>query len=305
MDGPQLVSSDESQLCEWPFRGGTAPVRWLRGVFPCFAHLPSYSHYEAAFLQVLCFVIASSLRNEVTLLGRVCLSPRSERRLFLHLPGVWLESSRWGHPYGSSVSQVSIKTKTLRTPSLGFGAEPSRWGHPYWVVLRISARSIGTKASSIHLSLVASRWGHPTGRVWFSSHSIETKSSLDSWSVFLQDGVTLFGSVSNNLISSEGITTAGFLGAFFRPILGVSFCHPWVGRSALKSGTVPHSVVFVLVRTLCISLSPTKEWDLALLLLLTLLPLALPWWIGLLRRPRGDSFHLGVSCAGIPHMVAR
>ena len=37
---------------------------------------------------------ASSLRNEDTLPGRVCLSPRSERRLFLHLSGVWLESSR-------------------------------------------------------------------------------------------------------------------------------------------------------------------------------------------------------------------
>ena len=125
-----------------------------------------------------------------------------------------------------------------------FGAKPSRWGHPYRVVLRISAHSVGTKASSFHLSFVASRWGHPTGRVWFSSHSIETKSSLDSWSVFLQDGVTLFGSDSNDLILSEGITTVGLLGAFFRPVLGVSFCHPGVGRSALKSGWVPHSVVF-------------------------------------------------------------
>ena len=111
--------------------------------------------------------------------------------------------------------------------------------------MRISAHSIGTKAYSIHLSLVASRWGHPTGRVWFSSHSIEAKSSLDCWSVFLQDGVTLFGSDSNDLISSEGITTVGLLGAFFRPVLGASFCHPLVGRSALKSGRVPHSVVFV------------------------------------------------------------
>ena len=80
--------------------------------------------------------------------------------------------------------------------------------------------------------------------MWFSSHSIETKSSLDSWSVFLQDGVTLFGSDSNDLISSEGIPTVGLLGAFFRPFLGVSFCHPGVGRSALKSGGVPHLVVF-------------------------------------------------------------
>ena len=163
----------------------------------------------------------------VTLLGRVCLSPRLERWLFLRLPGVWLESLRRGHPDGSSLSQISFGTTTLRAPSLGVGAEPSRWGHLYQVVWRISAHSIGTKASSsVHLSLIASRWGHPTGQVWFFSHSIETKSSLDIWSVFLQDGVTLFGSESNVLISSEGITTVGLLGAFFRPILGVCFCHP-------------------------------------------------------------------------------
>ena len=86
--------------------------------------------------------------------------------------------------------------------------------------------------------------GSPYGSTVVSSHSIETKSSLDSWSVFLQDGVTLFGSDSNDLISIEGFTTVGLLGAFFRPVLGVSFCHPGVGRSALKSGGVPHSVVF-------------------------------------------------------------
>ena len=49
----------------------------------------------------------------------------------------------------------------------------------------------------------------------FSSHSIGTKSSLDSWSVFLQDGVTFFGSGSHDLISSEGIIRVGLLGAFF------------------------------------------------------------------------------------------
>ena len=54
-----------------------------------------------------------------------------------------------------------------------------------------------------------------------SSYSIETKFSLDSWSIFLQDGVTLFGSGSRNLISSEGIPRVGLLGAFFfRPSSG-------------------------------------------------------------------------------------
>ena len=52
------------------------PFDWHRGVLPCFAHMPSFSPYEAAFLPVLCFDIAPSLRDEVTLAGRVCLSPR-------------------------------------------------------------------------------------------------------------------------------------------------------------------------------------------------------------------------------------
>ena len=60
-----------------------------------------------------------------------------------------------------------------------------------------------------------------------SSHSIETKSSLDSWSVFLQDEVTLFGSGSRNLISSEGIPRVGLMGAFFRAVLGMSLVILW------------------------------------------------------------------------------
>ena len=98
------------------------------------------------------------------------------------------------------------------------------------------------------------------GRVWFFSHLFETKSSLYSWSVFLQDGVTLFGSDSNDLILIEGITTVGLLGAFFRPLLGVSFCHPGVDWSALKSGGVPHSVVFTSgVNCVCIPLANEGE----------------------------------------------
>ena len=44
------------------------------------------------------------------------------------------------------------------------------------------------------------------------------------------------GSDSKDLISIEGITTVGLLGAFFRPVLGVSYHHLGVSRSALKSG---------------------------------------------------------------------
>ena len=77
-----------------------------------------------------------------------------------------------------------------------------------------------------------------------SSHSIETKFSLDSWSVFLQDGVTLFGSGSRNLISSEGISRVGLMGAFFPSRPRDESRHPLVDRYALKSGSDPHSGVF-------------------------------------------------------------
>ena len=167
-------------------------------------------------------VFGWGLRDEVTLTGRVCF--------------------------------ISIRTTTLPAPSQGVGAEPSHWGHPSRVMWRLSAHSIGMKASSIHLSLVASRWGHPTGRVWFFSHTIVLKSSLVIWSVFLQDGVTFFGSGSSDLISSEGIPTVGLLGAFFRPVLGVSFCLPLVGRSALKRGGFHIQLSSLLARTVCVSL---------------------------------------------------
>ena len=82
-------------------RGYTAPVGWLRGVSPCFAYCPTASVLKRSSFGFSASSFALSLRDGVTLPGRVCLSPRSERRLFLHLPDVWLESSRWGHPVGS------------------------------------------------------------------------------------------------------------------------------------------------------------------------------------------------------------
>ena len=167
--------------------GYTAPVGWLRGVFPCFAYCPTSSVLRRSSFGFSASSFALSLRDGVTHPGRVCLSPRSERRLFLHLPGVWLESSRWVHPV-----------------RLGFVPDLDRnedfLAHlPWWLVSslrvgwRFSAPSIGTKASSIHLSLVASRWGHPAGRVCGFPHSIVTKPALVSCLVFLQDGVPLSG----------------------------------------------------------------------------------------------------------------
>ena len=80
--------------------GYTAPVGWLRGVSPCFAYCATSSVLKRSSFGFSASSFALSLRDGITLLGRVCLSPRSERRLLLHLPGVWLESSRWGHPVG-------------------------------------------------------------------------------------------------------------------------------------------------------------------------------------------------------------
>ena len=77
-----------------------------------------------------------------------------------------------------------------------------------------------------------------------SSHSIETKFSLDSWSVFLQDGVTLAWSGSRDLISSEGMPRVGLMGAFFPGCPRDASRHPLVDQYALRSGSVLHSSVF-------------------------------------------------------------
>ena len=101
------------------------------------------------------------------------------------------------------------------------------------------------KACSIHLSSIASRWGHPTGRVWLFFPLDRNKVfSLDSWSVFLQDGVTLFVSGFRNFISSEGIPRVGLTGAFFPGCPRDESRHPLVDRFALKLGSVLHSGVF-------------------------------------------------------------
>ena len=71
------------------------------GVSPYFACCRTSSVLMRSSFGISASGFALSLRDGVTLPGRVCLSPRSDRRLLLHLPGVWLESSRWGHPVGS------------------------------------------------------------------------------------------------------------------------------------------------------------------------------------------------------------
>ena len=168
MDRPLLVSSVESQPCECPFV--VLPRQLVgSGVYsPASPICPTSSILRRSSFGISASVFASSLRDGVTLPGRVCLSPRSERRLFLHLPGVWLESSRWGHPVGSILSQISIRTRTLCAPSLVVGAKPSRWGHPFRVVWRFFCaldRNEGFFRSSI---LRCFAMGSPLGRVCFS-----------------------------------------------------------------------------------------------------------------------------------------
>ena len=133
----------------------------------------------------------------------------------------------------------------------------------------------------------------PCGSCVFFSHSIVMKSTLDSWSVFLQDGVTPVGSGSDDLISNEGITTVGFLRAVFparpRGVFASSFGRPVCSEAEW----VPHSVVFASGKdSVCVPLAnkgvglgPSSSGPVAS---------RPPLGIGLLRRPRGDSFHLGV-----------
>ena len=92
------------------------------------------------------------------------------------------------------------------------------------------------------------------------SHSIVTKSALDIWSVFLQDGVTPVESGSDDLISNEGITTVGLLGAVFFParlrgVFMASFGRP----VCCEARWVPHSIVFASGEdSVCI---PPGDWS--------------------------------------------
>ena len=184
-----LVESQRWGCCLWFYRAS-----WLaRGSPPTSPVALLLAFRNGAPSGSLLRIFALSLRDGVTLPGRVCLSPRSDRGLLLHLPGVWLVFAM-GSPCRVVVcSRSRSKRRLVGAPSLVVGVLPSRWDHPFWVEWLFSAPSIGTKASSIHLSLVASRWGHPAGRVCGLPHSIVTKLSLVSCLVFLKGEVTLTG----------------------------------------------------------------------------------------------------------------
>ena len=212
------------------------------------------------------------------------------------------EPSRWGHPYGSSLSQASIGSKTL-APSLVFWCRAFAMGSPlsgrvaYFYALD---RNEGLFNPQLLRDGVTLRL-----ECGLSSHSIETKFSLDSSSVFLQDGVTLFRSGSRNLISSEGIPSVGLMGAFFPGRPRDESRHPSVYRYALNSGSVPHSGVFAsCVDSVCTPLA-TKG--------VGLWPSASTGPVAS-RPPLVDRsasaasrwfFSPGRSCAGLTRMVAR
>ena len=148
--------------------------------------------------------------------------------------------------------------------------------------------------------------GSPYGSsVVFLPTRSERSRLLDSWSVFLQDGVTLFRSGCHDLISSEGIPRVGLMGVCFPDRPRDEFRHPLVDWSALKSGRVPHSVISASGEdSVC---TPLANEGLGLDPSSSSGPVASrpPLGIGLLRRPRGDSFHLGVFMRWSPRMVAR
>ena len=142
-------------------------------------------------------------------------------------------------------------------------------------MLRIPARLIVSKAYSVHLSFVHFEMGSPYGSSVVFLPLDRNEVLLDNWSVFLQDGVTLFGSDSDDLILIEELLQLGSWKCFFRTVLGM-FGRPVVVRLALKLEGVLHiQLSSLLVQTLSVSLSPTKEWVLAFILL-ALLPLTLP-----------------------------
>ena len=85
-------------------------------------------------------------------------------KLLLHLPGVCFESSRWGHPVGSWFVPVLDRNDDLfGAPSLVVGVWPSRWGHPFWVEWRFSAPSIGTEGFLLSSILSCFAMGSPGG----------------------------------------------------------------------------------------------------------------------------------------------
>ena len=139
-------------------------------------------------------------------------------------------------------------------------------------MLRIPAHSIGTKAYSIHLSFLYFAMGSPYG-------SSVVFLPLDLNEIFIwitgrysfRMGSPFSGQILTIRSRLKELLQLGSWQCFFRTVLGM-FGHP-VGSEVWGCLHIQRSSL--LVRTLSVSHSPTKEWVLAFLLL-ALLPLALP-----------------------------
>ena len=162
-----LVESLRWGYCSWFYRaswlvGGSPPTSPIALLLACRIGAPS---------GPLLRVFALSLRDGVTLSGQVCLSPRSDRRLLLHLPGVCFESSRWGHPVGSwFVPDLDRNEDLFGAPSLVVGVWPSRWGHPFWGRVAFFC-ALDRNEGFLHSSILSCfAMGSPGGSsVWFPS----------------------------------------------------------------------------------------------------------------------------------------
>ena len=185
-----LVESQRWGCCSWFYRAS-----WLaRGSPPTSPVALLLAFRNGAPSGSLLRVFALSLRDGVTLPGRVCSQSSIGSKALAPPSWCMVRVFAMGSPCRVVVcSSCRSKRRLVGAPSLVVGVLPSRWSHPFWVEWLFSAPSIGTKASSIHLSLVASRWGHPAGRVCGFPYSIVTKLSWVSCLVFLQDEVTLTG----------------------------------------------------------------------------------------------------------------
>ena len=103
-------------------RGYTAPVGWLRGVFPCFAYCPTSCVLKRSSFGLSASSFALSLRDGVTLPGRVCLSPRSERRTLPPPSWCMVRVFAMGSPCRVGVCPRSRSERRLfRAPSLVVG----------------------------------------------------------------------------------------------------------------------------------------------------------------------------------------
>ena len=197
---------------------------------------------------------------EVTLLGWVCLSPRSKRRLFLQLPGVWSRTFAMRSPLRvESFSSLDRNENSSRTfpsvlvPGLRNGV----------ALIGSSCVFLRTRSERRHVQSTYPRLLRDgvTLRVecGLSSHSIETKFSLDSWSVFLQDGSPFSGQVLATWSRVKEFLELGSWEHFFRAILGMSLVILWSTGMLWSRGVSLIQMSSLLAWTLFVPLSPTKE----------------------------------------------